>query len=56
MTVFAGAIRVRREESGVTDYSKMTNPQLAALCRERGIEVGARPKKAELIALLEGGD
>ena len=38
------------------DYSKMTNPQLAALCRERGIEVGTRPKKADLIALLEGGD
>lgn len=36
-----------------TDYAKLKVAELRKLCEERGIPVAGRPKKAELIALLE---
>lgn len=64
MTVFAGSARVGRSASGsaqaspeaaasAPNLSRLTNPELRALCEERGIEVPkGRPTKADLIALL----
>jgi len=39
-------------EGADIDLKKMTNPQLAALAKERGIEVKGHPTKAKLIELL----
>ena len=40
--------------SETEDLSRMTVPELKALCAERGIAVPKAARKAELIALLEG--
>lgn len=34
------------------DYSSMSKPDLAALCKERGIHVSSRLTKTQLIELL----
>lgn len=34
------------------DLTKLTNQQLVELCRERGVDVPKRYKKADLVALL----
>ena len=64
MTVVAGAKRMGNAvalassgpsapEAAATDLTRLTNPELRALCEERGIEVPkGRPTKADLIALL----
>ena len=44
------------EEVNVDSYENMTVKDLQAMCAERGIEVEAKAKKADLIATLEADD
>lgn len=41
-----------QEQAPKPDLSAMTNKELAALCKERGIETPKRPTKAQLLKLL----
>ena len=42
-----------RPEPEPVDLTKLTVATLKALCKERGVEVPAKAKKADLIALLD---
>ena len=43
-------------ENGLIDFEDLTYKELLDYCRENGIEIEGRPKKAEIIAKLTKGD
>lgn len=53
--LFAAAPEAPADAEGEgRDLASLTNAELVALCRERGIEPPKKARKAELVALLEG--
>lgn len=56
MSVVVGAAPAKARETKParpSDLSALTNPPLAGMCRERGIEPPRKATKAQLLALLE---
>ena len=46
----------KNDESGATDYNKMTVPQLEAYAAEKGIDLAGASRKAEIIAKIAAAE
>lgn len=51
MSVYVGEVRTSKVSA--TSLANMTVKELVALCKDRGIDVPPKPRKADLIAALE---